>query len=85
MSSFWKAFVATAAPLSAMGIAAFVRGSPGYLVGATLVCDAVALAAAVVMAVRRRRRVAAGIFTGLAASALVLVVSCFASIFTGHA
>jgi hypothetical protein len=84
MSSFWKAFVATAIPLSAIGIVSFFANLPGPLVGVMLVCYPVALAVAIVLGVRRQPRAAAGVFVGLAASILVLITSCFAASATGR-
>jgi hypothetical protein len=85
MRSFWIAFAATAVPISALGVASFVVGEPpALMVGAIAVCYLFALGIAIGMAVVRRRRVAAGIFTGLAAGVLVLATTCFATIFTNR-
>jgi hypothetical protein len=83
MSSFWKAFVATAVPLSAMGIASFFGRLPGILVAAMLICFPGAMAVGIVLGVRRQARGAAGVFAGLAASILISITSCFAASATG--
>jgi hypothetical protein len=85
MSSFWKAFLATAVPLAAFGIASIVGPVGVEFLGAVAsIGFLLALVAGIVFVVRRQRRVAAGIFAGLAAGILVLATTCFASVFTGR-
>ncbi len=38
MSSFWKAFVATAVPLSALTIVSFTAHLPEFMMGVTAIC-----------------------------------------------
>ncbi len=78
MSNFWKAFLATAIPISALEIISVI-GFSGFFLLNLMVFYVLALVAAIVLAIRRKRRVAAGIFAGLAVSILVLATTCFAS------
>ena len=80
MKGFWIGFAATLVGLAAFGLANLLT-SLRYpaLVIAWAASYVVALVAAIVVAVRRKSRLAAGMFSGMAASAIVLMVTCFAA------
>ena len=84
MRSFWIAFAATIVFLSAFGLASLLTSFRYQaLIVAWVLAYVAAMAVAIVLAVRRKSRLAAAIFTGMGASFLVLMVSCFAVVFSG--
>jgi hypothetical protein len=79
MSSFWKALIATAVPITAVSITAMiVHSASGALLLAVLGLCLAAIVAGVVFAVTNRARIAAGVFAGLGIGLLAAVTSCFA-------
>ena len=84
MRSFWITFAATVLGLAAFGLASLITSFryPALII-VWVAAYVAALILAIVLAVRRRSRVAAAVFAGIAASLLVLMVSCFALVITG--
>ncbi|OGN89283.1 MAG: hypothetical protein A2158_01735 [Chloroflexi bacterium RBG_13_46_14] len=91
MGSFWKALLWTAIPFLILAIigAVVTRTAEsnvddialGWAIGDWLVGGAFslgAIVAGIVFGVRHKRRIMAGIFTGLAIGIVVLGASCFA-------
>ncbi len=84
MKGFWITLAATFVGLASFGLAnLFTSFRYPALIVLWIASYVAALVLAIVLAVRRKSRLAAGAFSGMAASVLVLVASCFAAIFTG--
>lgn len=83
MRNFWITFAATIVGLSAFGLASLLTSFRyEVLIAVWGLSYVLALVAAIVLAVRRKSRIAAGMFAGIAASVLVLMTSCFIIVFT---
>jgi hypothetical protein len=83
MKNFWIAFAATVVFLSAFGLVSLLTSFRYQALSvAWALAYVAAMAVAIVLAVRRKSRLAAAIFTGMGASFLVLMVSCFAAVFS---
>ena len=84
MKGFWITLAATFVGLAIFGLAnLFTSFRYPALLALWIASYAAALVLAIVLAVRRKSRLAAGVFCGMAASVLVLMATCFAAVFTG--
>jgi hypothetical protein len=88
MSDFWKGLLSTAVPLVILSIVATIgnvnsRGWASPLWAAVWIALLLAFVAAIVFAVKGKRRVSAGIFVGLAVAVVALGSSCFVLLSSG--
>jgi hypothetical protein len=81
MKGFWIGFAATLVGLAVFGLANLLTSFryPALMI-AWAASYVLAMVAAIVLAVRRKSRLAAAMFSGMAASVIVLMATCFAAV-----